>query len=96
MVEAFRARRCLGRAFGSREARRIDAREHTMAEVVGELDFMEARGHLPADPASKGRLPGLRRKLPGWRRRGERDFQPRLVTWPGKLTKHGLTRMALS
>ncbi len=37
-----------------------------MAELVGSADFMEALpGHLPADRASQGRLPGLRKKLLG-------------------------------
>lgn len=37
-----------------------------MAKLIGSEDFMEALpGHLPADSASQGRLPGLRRKLTG-------------------------------
>ncbi len=37
-----------------------------MAALVASEDFMEALpGHLPADAASQGRLPGLRRKLTG-------------------------------
>jgi len=36
----------------------------SMAKLVGAQDFMEAlAGHLPADAASQGRLPSLRRKL---------------------------------
>lgn len=90
MVGAFRALQYLGRAFGSRESQRTDAREHTMAEVVGEPDFMEARpGHLRVDPASKGRLPGLWRKLLGWRRRGERGFQPRGLDRKPRKTRPG-------
>ena len=37
-----------------------------MAKLTHSADFMEALpGHLPADSASQGRLPGLRRKLVG-------------------------------
>lgn len=37
-----------------------------MAALIASKDFMEALpGHLPADAASQGRLPGLRRKLTG-------------------------------
>lgn len=38
----------------------------TLVKLVGAEDSMEALpGHLPADSASQGRLPGLRRKLMG-------------------------------
>ncbi len=37
-----------------------------MAKLADSPDFLEALpGHLPADRASQGRLPGLRRKLIG-------------------------------
>ena len=66
IVEAFRARQYLGRAFGIRESRRIDVREFAVAEWAGGGGFHKsAAGAFASGSGESGVLAGVEEEVTG-------------------------------